>query len=293
MLLLHHQTPPPLPTSNLHGLNCLSILMLLLHHQTPPPPHLQPTWVELSISIDVVAGPPDPPPPPHLQPTWVELSINIDVVTSPPDPPNLQVVHINGQKVKKARLTEGANVTVTCQFDSNPAPSVRWFRERDADVILLKENLEDQRPLVSVERGVTRNTYTSQFVQHSVQCSDTGVYICTASNVLGSGLDGEFQLDVVCELLSSSSSSSFSSLSSSSSSSFSSLSSSSSSSFLSLSSSSSSSSYNNSSSNNNDNNNNNSNNTTDNNDDDNNDNINNDDDDNNDNNNNNQIKRRN
>ena len=106
---------------------------------------------------------------------------------------------MNRQQTNKARMYEGENVTIRCQFDSNPAPSVRWYNEKDKTHTLAEHNLADQRPLVTTEDAFPRMTYTSEFVLSNAQCSDTSIYTCTARNELGSGSDGRVELVVVCE----------------------------------------------------------------------------------------------
>ena len=96
-------------------------------------------------------------------------------------------------------MQEGQNVTIRCQFDSNPAPTVRWFSEKDKTLTLAVDDLADEKPVVTFGTAFPHATYTSEFVLSNVQCSDTSFYICSASNPLGSGLDGRLQLDVVCE----------------------------------------------------------------------------------------------
>ena len=109
------------------------------------------------------------------------------------------MLHVNGEKTKKVRMHEEENATIWCQFDSNPAPSVRWFNEKDKSHTLAEHSLADQTPVVSTETAYPRSWYTSELVLGGVQCSDTSTYTCTASNHLGSGSDGRVQLDVVCE----------------------------------------------------------------------------------------------
>ncbi|KAK7105321.1 nephrin-like [Littorina saxatilis] len=115
--------------------------------------------------------------------------------------PNLQNSLVNGVVVNKTHsrpFSEGHNVTITCHFDSNPAPKVRWFRHQDKDVTLKEQSLEDQRPVVTTENSFPRITYTSQFALPNAQCSDTSNYVCTASNELGSGSDGLIPLRIKC-----------------------------------------------------------------------------------------------
>ncbi|XP_076438502.1 neural cell adhesion molecule 2-like [Babylonia areolata] len=112
--------------------------------------------------------------------------------------PNLQQLTTNGQGGKKANLKEDTQVTLTCQFDSSPAPVVQWFRaDRDDDLVLLEDDLQDQRPQVTT-KGLQRSLYTSTYQLGSVTCSDTGVYQCAGRNQLGSGGGGQVDLHVVC-----------------------------------------------------------------------------------------------
>ncbi|KAL8568768.1 hypothetical protein ACOMHN_003173 [Nucella lapillus] len=111
--------------------------------------------------------------------------------------PNLHQLTINGRAGTKANLKEKSNVTVVCEFDSSPAPSVDWLRLGGKKRLLQTDDLEGQAPSV-VGNGLQRSLYVSQLTLIDATCSDTGLYQCEAKNALGSGREGQADLHIVC-----------------------------------------------------------------------------------------------
>ncbi|KAI9529205.1 hypothetical protein NQZ68_013512 [Dissostichus eleginoides] len=80
--------------------------------------------------------------------------LSVDVQHGP-KPPSVSVS-------PSAEIEEGSSVTLTCSTDANPAANYTWYKE-------------NQKPLIE----------TPQLVFHSIKSSESGVYYCTAENMLG------------------------------------------------------------------------------------------------------------
>ena len=92
--------------------------------------------------------------------------------------PNIEAPVIN----TKTMIDEGLNITITCEATGYPPPTIVWSRSNEA--------LSDR---VSVSDGVSIPTGNGNVTRVSVNLTimstsreDTGVYICSANNYIGS-----------------------------------------------------------------------------------------------------------
>ncbi|KAK7487637.1 hypothetical protein BaRGS_00021187, partial [Batillaria attramentaria] len=126
-------------------------------------------------------------------------SANSELYTLQPEyAPSVLSALVNGMEQTKARFTEGVRVNLTCLVDSNPAPQVTWYSMKDRNKPLVQQDLTSQTPVISYRGQVPRNTYISDFIIPSTECTHTNTYTCTAKNRLGAGIDGSIELIVVC-----------------------------------------------------------------------------------------------
>uniref|UniRef100_A0A3Q2THQ6 Ig-like domain-containing protein n=1 Tax=Fundulus heteroclitus TaxID=8078 RepID=A0A3Q2THQ6_FUNHE len=89
----------------------------------------------------------------------LSVSLNKRFLFSPADAPQLPSVSVS----PSGEIEEGSSVTLTCSSDANPAASYTWY----------KDNITD---------SLSNN---SQLVFSSIQSSDSGQFICMATNQLG------------------------------------------------------------------------------------------------------------
>ena len=82
-------------------------------------------------------------------------------------------------------VTEGDNVTLSCNASGNPVPTISWTR--DGSLI----SSGDQR--ISFEAGNRRLTITN------VSRVDSGEYRCVADNIKGNDTSNATTLDVQCK----------------------------------------------------------------------------------------------
>ena len=71
-------------------------------------------------------------------------------------------------------ITEGDNITITCESIGNPLPTVIWSRTNGARVIA--GNYTESQNVSKVSRNLTIT---------NVSREDTGVYTCSANNSVG------------------------------------------------------------------------------------------------------------
>ena len=86
-------------------------------------------------------------------------------------------------------VTEGDNVTLSCNASGNPVPTISWTRDES----LVSSG--DQR--ISFEAGNRQLTITN------VNRTDSGQYLCVADNSEGNDTSNAITLDVKCKCTSS------------------------------------------------------------------------------------------
>ena len=86
-------------------------------------------------------------------------------------------------------VTEGDNVTLSCNASGNPVPTISWTR--DGSLV----SSGDQR--ISFEAGNRQLTITN------VNRTDRGEYLCVADNSEGNDTSNSITLDVKCKCTSS------------------------------------------------------------------------------------------
>ena len=104
-------------------------------------------------------------------------------------------------------IMEGGSVTLSCSSDANPAANYTWFKDNQP---LL---WEPSQPSSSEANPVAKYTWTKVTIGHSpghsvqgqqlsfhpIQSSDSGQYLCTAENDLGTKPSSRISIDVKCE----------------------------------------------------------------------------------------------
>lgn len=87
-----------------------------------------------------------------------------------------------------APLIEGRDALVLdCDVDSNPAPSISWYKDVQTDVSGVPR-------LQEIERG-------PQLRLDTVNRHDAGVYTCIATNIIGESDRVDLPIDVHCKYL--------------------------------------------------------------------------------------------
>ncbi|CAL8333566.1 unnamed protein product [Boreogadus saida] len=77
-------------------------------------------------------------------------------------------------------IKEGGSVTLSCSSEANPAADYTWFK-------------------VTTDHSPGHSVQGQQPSFHPIQSSDSGQYLCTAKNDLGTTTSSPFSIDVKCE----------------------------------------------------------------------------------------------
>ena len=86
-------------------------------------------------------------------------------------------------------ITEGDNITITCESIGNPLPTVIWSRTNRARVIV--GNYTESQNASKVSRNLTITNASRE---------DTGVYTCSANNSVGS-VSSNVSITVQCKFV--------------------------------------------------------------------------------------------
>ena len=97
------------------------------------------------------------------------------------DGPERPLIMVNNKNIPSDNRfikTENSTLNLQCSVDSNPASLVTWYR-----------------------RGSLLKSTTANSLEHTlqnIQCADSGMYFCTASNGIASSMNISVQLVVQC-----------------------------------------------------------------------------------------------
>ena len=93
-------------------------------------------------------------------------------------------------------VDEGMNITITCESIGIPLPVITWSRNEEAlsDTVSISDTIMEDDENSNITRVVVDLTIAS------TSREDTGVYICSASNDIGTD-SSNVSIIVQCKLL--------------------------------------------------------------------------------------------
>lgn len=90
-------------------------------------------------------------------------------------------------------------VSLRCVSDSNPAASIKWFKD-SAPIMVSSGNVLP----IGYNRTFANNTIVESEVRFEpIKREDAGLYSCRAVNAIGESAPATYRLDVQCEFFSS------------------------------------------------------------------------------------------
>ena len=91
-------------------------------------------------------------------------------------------------------ITEGDNITFTCESVDNPLPTITWSRTNEPRVFLVGDNVTE------FIRNQNQSKVTRNLTITNASRNDTGVYTCSANNSVGS-VSSNISITVQCKFL--------------------------------------------------------------------------------------------